>query len=358
MSRFVPLTVRNIRRETADCVSIALDVPDTAREAFRFRPGQHLVLKREIHGEELRRTYSICTGIGEEIRIAVKRQPQGRFSTYLNEHLLAGEVIEAMPPAGRFFTELDSAMSRRYVAFASGSGITPIMSILRSVLVEEPGSHFLLVYGNRTASSIIFREELEDLKNRYMDRLSVVHVLSGEAQELPVNAGRINAEKVARICQTIAPPGEVHAWYVCGPAPMIQTVSEALAGEGVERDRIRFEYFTTEGNQPRAKPALAPAIEATGDSARLEIVLDGQRAGLRIAYNDVSVLEAARRHGLDVPFSCTAGVCCTCRARLVEGEVDMAANYALEDWELERGYILTCQARPLTGRLVVDYDQS
>ncbi len=358
MPRFHELAVAEIRKETPECVSLRLDLPEGLRETFAFTQGQHLILKATVDGQELRRTYSICAGVGEgELRIAVKRQPGGRFSTFVNERLRVGDRLLVMPPAGRFFTPLDPEAARLYVAFAAGSGITPVLSILKTVLAREPKSRFVLVYGNRTAGDILFREELFDLKNRYLDRLGLHLVLSAEAEDVSLLAGRIDPDRVRRFCAGIIPAQEVFAWFVCGPAPMIGDVSGALEGLGVDRQKIHVEFFTPAGNVPRQSLRGSPVVEATGDACRLTVIAQGQRRELDLAFNDSSILDAALEAGVDLPFACKGGVCCTCRCRLVEGRVAMAANYALEEQELAQGYILACQARPLTDRVTVDYDQ-
>lgn len=358
MSRFHPLRVADIRRETPACVSVAFEVPEELRETFRFVQGQHLVLRVVLDGEELRRTYSICSAVdGGELRIAVKRQPGGRVSTWINEKLKVGDVVEVMPPQGRFHVPLDPQAERFYVAFAAGSGITPIMSILETTLRTEPKSHFVLFYGNRNTQSIIFREELEYLKNVHLERFALFHILSAEVTEGLENfSGRITPEKVRAWAGRLFDPAEVDAFFICGPAPMIQDLADTLAELGVPKERIHYEYFTTVGTRPRLAPHAPPPVEAAGDRARVTVILDGQRHEIDVPFNGPSLLEAARATGLDVPFSCTSGVCATCRARVIEGKVDMAVNYALEDREVERGEVLTCQARPLTARVVVDYD--
>lgn len=358
MPRFHPLRVTDIRRETADCVSIALAVPAELRATFRFLPGQHLVLRATIDGKEVRRTYSICSlATEEELRIAVKRQPHGRFSTFVHERLAVGDVLEAMPPTGRFVHEPDPKARRHYVAFAAGSGITPIYAIIRAVLNGEPESHFTLIYGNRNTASIIFREDLLDLKNVHLERFALHHILSAETTEaLELFSGRIDADKVRAWAQRLYRPEDIDRWFVCGPAPMIQTVSDALVGLGVPYERILFEYFTAEGNRPRPLLTTAPRLQAQGETARIIVILDGERHEFPMPFRGPVVLEAARAHGLDLPFSCKAGVCATCRARLVEGKVELLTNYALDERDLAAGDILTCQARPLSDRVVLDFD--
>ncbi len=360
MPRFFPLTIADLRRETPDCLSLSFALPEALRDRFRFVQGQHVILRATIGGEELRRTYSICSAVDEgELRIAVKRQPHGRFSGWLHERVRPGDRIEVMPPRGRFFVPLDPEARRRYVAFAAGSGITPLASILKTTLAREPKSRFTLFYGNRNVESIIFLEELEDLKNRYMTRFALHHVLSaGTSDVMELFSGRITPEKLRAWAGRLFRPEEIDAWFLCGPAPMIQELADTLVGFGVEKSRIHYEYFTTEGNRPRRPPHAPPPVEAAGDRAEITVLLDGQRRDFSLAFNSETILDGAIADGIDPPYSCKAGVCSTCRARVIEGKVDMAVNYALEDWEVERGFVLTCQARPLTSRVVVDYDES
>lgn len=360
MSRFHPLRVAGLHRETADCVSVTFELPAALRPLFRFLPGQHLVLRASVDGEELRRTYSICSGLDEEeLRIAVKRQPHGRFSGFVCERLQVGDTLEVMPPAGRFVHVPNPQARGNYVAFAAGSGITPVFAILRAVLAGEPASRFTLIYGNRDAASVIFREELSDLKNLHMERFALHHVLSAATADMPaLFAGRIDADRVRAWAGRLYHPAEVDRWFICGPAPMIQTVSDALVELGVPPQRILYEYFTAEGNRPRPVLATSPRVEAEGDTARITVLLDGQRHEFAMPFRGEVILEAARARGIELPFSCKAGVCATCRARLVEGRVELLSNYALDERDLAAGEILTCQARPLTGRVVLDFDQA
>lgn len=354
--RFHPLTIRECRRETADTVSIAFDVPPDLADRYRFVQGQYLTVKAAIDGEEIRRSYSICSGVDEgELRVAVKRVEGGLFSTHANRSLAPGAVLDVMTPMGRFNTPLDPAAARTYAAFAAGSGITPILSILKTVLTREPRSRFLLVYGNRTVSSIIFREELEDLKNRFMGRLSIHHVLSREPEEAGLLPGRIGAGLVRELCAGPLNPGMLDAAFLCGPQPMVEEVRDALAACGTPPDRIHLELFgAPSGSRPtRAVPSAA---NTPADAATIAILQDGKRREFALAYDGDSILEAAHRHGADLPYSCKSGVCCTCRAKLREGKVAMAENYSLEPWEVEAGYVLTCQSRPLTERVVIDFD--
>lgn len=363
MSRFNLLTVREVRRETTDAVSIAFDVPPDLAEAYRFIPGQYLTLEAEIAGEPVRRSYSICSGLGDgELRVAVKRVDGGRFSTFANDDLRAGQALKVMPPEGRFTAVPDPTRARTYVAFAAGSGITPIIGIARSVLAAEPHSRFSLFYGNQRASDILFREALEDLKNRYPDRFSLMHVLSREPQEVALFAGRLDAEKCNRLFRSLVDVHAVDAFYLCGPASMAADIAAVLAGHGVPEEKVHRELFTpaSGGGDHAAAAARAERRErladAVEDARSVTVLLDGVATELRVATDGPSVLDAALALRPDTPYACKGGMCCTCRCKLVEGEVEMAENYSLEPWELDAGYILSCQARPLTEKVVLDFD--
>jgi ring-1,2-phenylacetyl-CoA epoxidase subunit PaaE len=361
MPRFHPLRIASVRPETEDTISVTFDVPPHLADAYRFVQGQHLTLRCEIGGEEVRRSYSICSGVHEgELRIAIKRLPGGVFSTYAGERLRPGEVVDVMTPIGRFFTPLDPASRKGYVAFAAGSGITPVLSIVKSALAVEPHSRFMLFFGNRTSASIIFREELEDLKNRYLGRFSLVHIFSREPQDIELLQGRIDGAKVERLCRSLIRVDSVDEFFICGPEAMIDEVVGRLKRLGVDPRRIHFELFNLNPNQvrpPAPRPEAAP-VEGRGEASRITVILDGKPTEFALPYRTDSILEAGRAAGADLPFACKSGVCCTCRARLIEGKVDMAVNYALEPAEVEAGFVLTCQSRPLTDRVVVDYDST
>ncbi len=355
MSRFHSLRVADVRRETADTVSVALDVPEALRPGFAYQPGQYLTLRATLDGEELRRSYSICSGLDDgEMRVAIKLAPDGRFSAWAHGALQPGHLIEAMPPQGRFTVALDPAQARTYLGVAAGSGITPVLSILRSVLSREPGSRFVLLYGSRATAGIIFREALEELKDRFMGRLTVVHVLSREQQDVPVLSSRLDGPRVRTLLGGLLDVARIDHAFLCGPEAMIVEVSDTLAAAGLAPGRIHSERFTTGApapTRPRAavQPGAAPFAVAT-------IVSDGLRTEVPMEDGE-TVLDAALRAGLDLPYSCRGGMCSTCRARVSEGAVRMDVNYGLEPWETEAGYVLTCQAHPTTGRVLVDYDQ-
>ncbi len=357
MPKFHTLKIKDIHRETDECVSITFQVPEELKEEFEFIQGQYLTLRREMEGEEVRRSYSICSGPDEDLRVAIKRVEGGRFSTFANEQLEEGEVMEVMTPMGRFHTELDPANENHYVAFAAGSGITPVLSILKTVLEKEPRSRFTLFYGNRGLGSIIFREELEGLKNRYMDRLRIHHVLSGESLDSDLFSGRITSEKVRAYAKALIDLEEVDEFFICGPYPMTQAVRETLQELGVDKKHIHFELFTPAGGWNGRSDKKVQEQQRTDVEAVITITLDGTTFTFPMSSDDPSILEAAqRRSSADLPYACKGGVCSTCRARLESGEVEMAVNYALEEDEVEAGYILTCQAIPKTEEVSINFD--
>ena len=353
MTRFHSLEISDVRRETADSVSIAFRVPEELREAFRFVPGQYLTLRSDIAGEDCRRSYSICSGLDEaELRVAVKKVDGGRFSCFAHSALAPGMRLEVMPPEGRFTAEPGSR-PRRLALFAAGSGITPMLSIARTILEREPQSRIALFYGNRTTQSIMFREALDDLKDRHLGRFAVFHVLSRESQDIDLLNGRLDAEKIGLLARTLVPPEETDGYFLCGPYGMVEDGRAALIAAGADPARIKVELFTTDGAPaPARRPAAA---EKAGEGARVECVLDGVTYALDVAP-DTHVVDAAHEQGVELPYSCKGGMCCTCRCRLVEGEVTMDVNYSLEPWELKAGFVLACQSRPLTPRVRLDFD--
>ncbi|WP_342239492.1 1,2-phenylacetyl-CoA epoxidase subunit PaaE [Inquilinus sp. OTU3971] len=353
--RFHRLTIRDLRRETADAVSIAFDVPAELADDYRYNPGQYLTLRATIDGEDLRRSYSICSGPDDgQLRIAVKRVEGGVFSDWVNRTLKPGDAIEVMTPTGRFGAPCISEQPRIHVGFAAGSGITPVLSLLRGVLAREPESRFFLFYGNRSTGEILFREALEELKDRFLGRLSVFHVLSQEEQDLPILSGRLDGDKVRRLLRLVVPAEAVDEVYLCGPEAMSREIAETLAELGVAPEKVHVELFVSAlGGRPRPKP-VAPLPDAPSRTAVLTV--DGKRREVPVADGE-SILDAALRAGMDLPYACKGGMCSTCRAKLVEGEAAMDLNYSLEPWELEAGFILTCQSHPKTDRVVVDYDQ-
>jgi ring-1,2-phenylacetyl-CoA epoxidase subunit PaaE len=352
---FQPLTIKDIRKETDDCVSIAFDIPVELSNQFVFKQGQYITLKTTIHNEEVRRSYSICSSpLDGELRVAVKKVENGIFSTYANEQLKKGDQLEVMQPLGKFYTDLYAAEARQYIAFAAGSGITPIISIIKTTLQTEPLSSFTLVYGNRNRNSIIFKEALEALKNRFMGRLSIVYILSRERTDALIHFGRIDGQKCGDLCKLIIDPLIAHAIFLCGPEDMVFSVKDQLEKTGVDAKKIHFELFTS---KKKEKTATSNTLSAsTIAKSRITVKQDGVAVDFELAFEGESILEAAMKNGADLPFACKGGVCCTCRAKLIEGEVIMEVNYGLEPEEIDHGFILTCQSHPVTEKVVIDFD--
>lgn len=352
---FHKLRVSDLRRETPDAVSIAFHVPESLRDAYGFHPGQHLTIKFDDSGKELRRSYSICAGMDDdELRIAVKKVDGGSVSSWVNEKLRAGDEIEVMTPQGRFGVAPAPGERRNYLAVAAGSGITPINSMIRTMLTREPDSRFVLIYGNRNARSIMFKDQLEDLKDQFLDRLVVHHVLSREPQEIALLSGRLDQEKITSLLKSVLPAEEIAHAFLCGPGGLIREGEEALRAYGLHSSRIHVEYFSTDGLPVATKNPSAVVAENTEVNA--SITLNGIQYAVPMKAND-TIIDAGLRAGLDLPFSCKGGMCCTCRAKLTEGDVEMEHNYSLEDWEMKAGFVLTCQARPVTSKVAVDFDQ-
>ncbi len=355
---FYPLTVSDIRKETNDCVSVAFEIPTDAQEHFDFIPGQYLTFKHTHESEELRRSYSICSAPHEgELRVAIKKVEGGIFSTFANEKLAAGDVLETMPPMGNFITEIDAANDKNYVAFAAGSGITPVISIIKTVLEEEPKSSFTLIYGNKEFQSIVFREEIEALKNKHLNRLQVVHVLSRERLESEINCGRIDAKKCDALCSTLLSIDTIDKAFICGPEAMIHAVKDYLMDKGMDKSNVKFELFTSSAPLSKKTTVKAQDIDDS-DLCDVTVKVDDRTFDLKLAYEGMTILDAALSKGADLPYACKGGVCCTCKCKIVEGEVEMEVNYALEDEEVADGYVLSCQAHPKSKKVVVDFDVS
>jgi len=353
------LAIQDIRRETSDTVSIAFDVPDELKADFSFESGQYLTLEAMIDGEAVRRSYSLCSAPGEdEWRVAVKKVPNGKFSTYANEVLTQSSVLSVMPPMGSFRLSTDVSHSNHYVAFAAGSGITPIFSMLKSVLSEEPESRFTLFYGNKNAESIIFRQELEDLKNQHMDRIAVHYVMSREKLGSPLFLGRINAEKCKRFGQVFFDPKTVEGFYLCGPSKMIFDVKDALVEMGTPAEQVNFELFNTDDLPVQAIEQVTEAPFDPATESKVTVILDGDSFDFTLPYGGQSILDAALAEGADLPFACKGGVCCTCKAKVDEGTTHMDVNYTLEPDEISAGFVLTCQAHPRTPRTIVNFDEA
>lgn len=346
---FHDLTIREIRRETADAVAISFDLPEDLAPEFSFRPGQYLTLRADIGGRDLRRSYSIASQPGAPLTVGIRRVEDGAFSTFA-QSLSSGDILSVTPPEGRFTTQGE----QRLVLIAAGSGITPMMAIAAEALAR--GAEVSLIYGNRHTGSIMFRETLDALKDRYLDRFTLIHVLSRESQDVALLNGRITGEKVIALANAGAIDlTGADGVFLCGPGGMIDDVSAALATYGIDKSRIRFERFYQEGETPRVpKSAAAEAVAAGG--VAVSVILDGSRRDFRVGPQDDTVLDAAIRQGQELPFSCKGGMCCTCRCKVVEGSSEMAVNYSLQDWELEAGFTLACQTRPTSDHLVLDFD--
>lgn len=358
MIHFHPLRVQKVNRETEDCVSIEFALPTELEETFRFRAGQSLTVRKTLNGEDVRRTYSICSAPQDgKLRVAVKKVAGGLFSTWANEELKAGETLDVMPPVGKFYTELDPAQKKNYVAFAAGSGITPVLALIKTTLLTEPGSTFTLIYGNRTKNSIMFREELEALKDRFLSRFRIYHILSREQTDTPLNSGRIDTEKLELLTNRLLDLSTCHEFFLCGPEEMIFCVQGYLTAKGVPAGQIHFELFTVPGQKASTVKTEEQEHSDAGPQATVQVKLDGVSFDFPLAFGGESILDAALKQGADLPYACKGGVCTTCKARLREGEVKMDVNWGLEPDELAAGFILTCQAHPKTERVVVDFDE-
>ena len=358
MSRFYPLNVTDVKRDTRDAVVVTLAPREEDRDRFGYIQGQYLTFRRDVDGEELRRSYSICAGLDENVlRVGIKRIDGGSFSGWANQELKAGDVVEAMPPAGSFHAPIEAERKKSYLAFAGGSGITPVLSIIKTVLAREPHSDITLVYGNRSVNSIMFREELEDLKNRYLGRFNVIHVLENEAQEIDLFSGLVDEEKCRLLFDGWIDIAAVDMAFICGPEPMMLAIARSLKEHGLRDEQIKFELFATaRPHRAQRKPVTATDHEKHA-VCQATITIDGTTRTIEMPSAGQSVLEAALAADIDAPHACKAGVCSTCRAMVIEGDVEMQTNHALEDYEVERGYVLTCQCYPLSDRVVVDYDQ-
>jgi ring-1,2-phenylacetyl-CoA epoxidase subunit PaaE len=352
---FHRLTVGAIEPVAEDAVAVSLKVPSELEERFLFEAGQHLTLRAVLDGAELRRTYSICAEAGRgQLRIGVRRLPGGAFSTYLHEHLRPGDQIEVMEPAGRFTLPLDPGAEREYVAVAAGSGITPVMSLVATALRRELRSRVTLLYGNRTVGSAMFLDELADLKDRYPDRLQLLYSFSRERQQVELQNGRLDGKRVGQIAERMLPVGAVQSWLLCGPYPMVEGVRSTLQGLGVAGTRIHAELFFVEDAPPERSAVEEEALSRAGE-VTVRARLDGRETSFKMSRGG-TIVDGLLTVRQDAPYSCKGGVCATCRARLVEGEVTMDHTYALETAEREDGYILTCQSHPVSDRIVVDYD--
>jgi ring-1,2-phenylacetyl-CoA epoxidase subunit PaaE len=353
---FHDLTVRRIEPDTAEAVIVSFDVPPVLREVFGFTQGQYLTLRKTVDGQDLRRSYSICAGVDDgELRVGVRKVRGGIFSNWINDSLRPGDTLAVMAPQGRFFVPLDPTARRHHVGIAGGSGITPILSIMKTVLAREPRSSFTLIYGNRMLRSTMFKEELEDLKNRHLTRVVLHHVFSDDPTDAPLNMGLMDRAKIADFLASVVPAAGIDHVYVCGPFQMNDEAEAALLAAGVPEDRIHIERF---GLAPQAGGAVVhQAQPGDADNACVVIIRDGMRREISFRRDQPSILDAASAAGMEVPFSCTSGVCGTCRARLIEGQVRMERNFALDKAEVAAGFVLCCQAHPTTERVVLSFDE-
>jgi ring-1,2-phenylacetyl-CoA epoxidase subunit PaaE len=352
MPRFLPLTVTEVRKTIRDAVVLTLSPVDSA--AFAFRQGQYLTFKQDFDGTEVRRNYSICTSPDEgKLQVGIKRVDGGAFSTFANDTLAVGDTLYAMSPMGRFYCEIEPEKGKTYLFFAAGSGITPVLSNLKAILKTEPKSDVTLVYANRAVNTIMFREDLEDLKNRHMGRLTIIHIL-GSGQDIDLFSGRLDADKCAELFKHWIDVPSVDLAFICGPEPMMMTLVDSLKSHGLAEDRIKFELF---GASQIGRLGRRPDTTTTGNQAgtAAKVTVEGATRAFTMR-RDQSVLEAAIENNLDAPFACRAGVCSTCKARVTEGEYEMRVNHALEDYEVEQGMVLTCQCYPLSDRISVEYD--
>ncbi len=356
MTDFYPIQVSEVHKETKDCTSITFDIPEELKEKFLYKQGQHLTLKTSINGEEVRRSYSLCSSPTEnKWQVAVKRINGGLFSNFANNELQAGDFLELMPPVGSFFVEIDPSSAKNYIVFAAGSGITPILSILKTHLATEPNSTFKLFYLNRKAKSIIFKEEIEALRNKYFGRLEIFYFLTKEQRDIPLLNGRFTSEKIQELTDKIIDVADVDECFICGPEEMIFLIRDELVRTGLPKNKIHYELFFS-GVTEEDKKNAAEAIEHKFEGTEVTIIDSGKEFHFAMDDDHDTILDGALSAGADLPFACKGGVCSTCKCKVIEGTVEMKINYALEEDEVARGLVLSCQAVPTTGKVVVDFD--
>ena len=352
MSQFIPLTIKSIQPQTEQAICIAFELSPEHAESFQYQPGQHLTIRHMTEQEELRRCYSICSDSDEDMSIAIKKIDQGQFSTWANENLKVGDVLEVMPPQGVFFQKAAKVGGKHYLGFAAGSGITPILSIVKAVLNRQQDATFTLVYGNRSWKQTMFSEQIMDLKDRFKERLQLINIFSRELNDSEIFNGRIDAEKLQQLFQAGLIPAETDHCFACGPEEMMNAVETVLPTVGIERNKIHTERFNT-GTAPKAS---AQQIESRTEE-KVNIILDGRGLIIEVSKQDDSILDAALRAGADLPYACKGGVCATCKCKVLQGEVEMAINYSLEEEEIQKGYVLSCQARPTTQNVRLSFDE-
>lgn len=351
---FHKLTVKDIRKETSDCVSVAFDIPQELKNDFIFKQGQNITIKFKTGEEEIRRSYSICSSpVENELRVAIKKVYDGMFSTFANEKLNKGDALEVLPPTGTFFTETNIANKKNYIFFAAGSGITPVISIIKTIFDTEKQSRVTLIYGNRNVSSVIFKEQLEALKDKHLQQFTLVYILSRERTEADINYGRIDTEKCKQLSKIID-YNSADEFFICGPEKMIFTVKDFLENIGIEKNKIHFELFTTPLRAITKIKSSKKINEEEG--SEITVKADGRSFNFKLEHDSNNILDAALAQGADLPFSCKGGVCTTCKAKLIEGEVEMEVNYGLEPDEVKAGFILCCQSHPVSKKVVVDFD--
>lgn len=353
--KFYPLRVKDVQKTTSDCTIVSLEVPENLHNTFQYFQGQHLTFKAEIEGEEIRRSYSLCSSpLDNDWKVAVKKIADGRFSSFINDHLQIGDVMEVMPPHGRFFREISKDSAKNYVAFAAGSGITPILSIAKTHLYQESNCNFTLFYVNQNVSSIILKEEVEALKNKFLNNFELYHFLTREERDAPLFNGRLDMEKLEQINEKLVDFRSIDDFFICGPTQMIFTIRDYLESLDIQKDKIHFELFNAPLGE-KSKPSSNKAEQQ--DMCQVTIINNGTKISFKMAQNEDNILDVALKNNADLPFACKGGVCCTCRAKVLEGDVDMEINYALEPEEVEEGYVLTCQSIPKSKKVIVDFDQ-
>ena len=354
---FYPLRIKKINKETDQCVSVEFEIPESLSNSFQFKQGQSLTMRTKLAGEEVRRTYSLCSSpLDKKWKVAIKKVDGGLFSSFANDNLKEGDLLDVMEPVGKFYTDLDPSNKKNYLAFAAGSGITPVISIIKTVLKTEPQSTFTLVYGNRSRSSIIFFEELEGLKNKFIERFSFINVLSRERTETAINFGRIDIGKLTEL-EKLIDYKKMDEIFICGPEEMIFCVKNFIEQKDISEKKIHFELFTTSGQKKKSGVGSQESGVKEGPQSKITVKVDGRSFDFDLSLNsDTTILDAALKQGADLPFACKGGMCCTCKAKLLEGEVEMDVHWGLEHEEVEQGYILTCQSHPKTEKVVVDFD--
>lgn len=353
---FIPTKVKGIYPGSDDSVIVTLDIPAESQSDFQFAQGQYLTLKATINGEDIQRSYSLCSSPNDkEWKVGIKLVPGGKFSTFANQELQVGDVLQAMKPDGRFTIDIEPESQKNYLAFAGGSGITPILSIIKTHLEREPNSSFKLFYSNKRSKSIMLKEELEALKNIFMERLEIFYFLTQEKRNIPFLNGRINEDKLDIIFKAMVDKDNCDDVFICGPEPIILLVRNYLVEKGLSKDKLHFELFTS-SNESQQAYIKESKSQFAGKTSQITVIEGGKTLEFEIPQGSENILDAALDHSADLPFACKGGVCCTCKAKLLEGEVNLLVNYGLEQYELDDGYILSCQAIPISDKVTVDFD--